>query len=128
MSDAALVVIGCFLFIYTIVHVVTDWTHLDKSATVLKFVLPIWLTIAVAPFLFLFDLYLAYNCAFTWVDFATGDPTRRRIAKLALMRRLNIRTFDVAALNLPWARRLIESPSVRDGMFVLSEWGNGTCT
>lgn len=122
LIDTVLALAGFALFAYVVFQIVTDWQEFDKSGALRKFALPLWLTISIVPFVYLFSLYVAYDGAFKWIDFATDEHRQRRRAKLALAWRLRVRTQDIAAFTVYWAKQAAASTSFRDASQVIDDF------
>lgn len=96
LSDGLLIVLGLAVLIGTGAYLVREWANLDKAELALSFALPIWLTVATLPFIFLFSLYANYETTFVRIDFATkGDSRARRRAKLALLASFHLRNREL---------------------------------
>jgi len=121
LIDTVLALAGFALFAYVIFQIVTDWQDFDKSGALWKFALPVWLTISIVPFVYLFSLYVAYDGAFKWIDFATNERRQRRRAKLALALRLRLRTQDIAAFTVYWAKQAAAATSFHDASQVIDD-------
>lgn len=122
LIDRVLALVGFALVAYVMFQIVTDWQHFDKSGALRKFVLPVWLTMGIVPFVYLFSLYVAYDGAFKWIDFATDERRQRRRAKLALALCLRVRTQDIAAFTVYWAKRAAAATSLHDARQVIDEF------
>ncbi len=84
--DRLTALVGLLLLIGTAAYLVRNWEQLDKTELALTFVLPIWLTVATLPFVFLFSLLANYETTFMRIDFFSRDSVKaRRRAKLALV-------------------------------------------
>jgi hypothetical protein len=94
--DRLTALVGVLLLIATAAYLVRNWEQLDKSALALTFVLPIWLTVATLPFVFLFSLLANYETTFVRIDFFAHDnPKGRRRAKLALLTTYGLRNREL---------------------------------
>ncbi len=109
-ADAVLGVIGIAVLVGTVAYLVGAWDHLDHAELALSFGLPIWLTLASLPFVFVFSLYATYQGHFVWINVSQDDRWARRRAKLALVRTYGLRNHDLAGFSgltmteLPWAK------------------------
>lgn len=120
--DTVLALIGFALTAYVVFQIVTDWRDFDRSGALLKFALPVWLTIGVVPFVYLLGLYGAYDLAFKWIDFATDERRQRWRAKLALALRLRLRTQDISAFTVYWAKQAVLASSFSDAYRAIDEF------
>src|SRR5207244_2873095 len=72
---------------------------LDKRQLALQFGLPVWLTLASLPFVFVFSLIANYQVQFLRIDVHTrDDPKARRRAKLALLTGYGFHNHEMAGL------------------------------
>jgi len=94
--DGVMAIAGLAVLFGTGAWLVDHWASLDTTEVALSFALPIWLTIASLPFIFLFSLYANYETTFVRIDFATtGDPRARRRAKAALLASFHVRNREL---------------------------------
>jgi len=119
LIDTVLALVGFALIAYVVLQIVTNWQDFDKSGALLKFVLPVWLTIGILPFIYPLGLWVAYDGTFKRIDFATDEPRKRRQAKLALTLRLRFRTQDISAFTVYWAEQAAAATSFRDAIQVI---------
>ena len=122
LIDTVLALIGFTLIAYVAFQIVTDWQEFDRTGALRKFALPIWLTIGIVPFIYLFSLYVAYDGAFTWIDFETDQRRQRWRVKLALILALRLRIRDVAEVRGYWARQAADAPTIRDAKRVMEQF------
>ena len=80
--------IGIAVLVASVVQLVRLWKHLSFVGMLKEFILPVWLTLALLPFMFVFALLNAYGKAFTLINFRTDDRGRRWRAKAALVLRV----------------------------------------
>ena len=82
--DRILALIVFIWLVYTVRHVFETWAQLDGYQLLWEFVLPIWLTIGLLPFLFALSLYVAYEYPFRLINDETNVCRIRWRARLAL--------------------------------------------
>ena len=82
------------------------WDEIDKHMLLLKFALPVWLTIGFLPCAYFFSLYVNYEAAFTGINHTTSDWKARFRAKLALVTKLHFKARDTRAFSWIWAKRI----------------------
>lgn len=103
--DVLLGILGLAILIGTAAWLADHWATIDKAQLALSFALPIWLTVAALPFIFLFSLYANYETIFVRVDMAAQDDEQaRRRAKLALIASFHLRNRQLHAFAgmAPW--------------------------
>ena len=71
--ELVLAVIGLALFAFTARQIYLDWHQLDARGLLLEFALPIWLTVGLLPFLYVFSIYVAYDTAFRRINWEAND-------------------------------------------------------
>ncbi len=106
-----LVVIGLALIIFSARQVYLDWHQLDTRRLLLEFALPIWMTVGLLPFLYVFSIYLVYDSAFRRINREAKDRRSRWRSWLALLSVLHFRTGVVRKFPayLYLARQLSEA-------------------
>jgi hypothetical protein len=112
MADGLLAVVGLSLATFAIIQLIRQWDQLDKSSYLLEFVLPVWLTIGVLPYVYFVALYATYELAFMRIGLMVKDRTGRRRAKLALVTTALGRTKDVNAFTGYWATEAASAASL----------------
>jgi hypothetical protein len=70
------------LFTFTVVRLIRDWDSLDFRNLLNQLLLPIWLTLAAIPCLYLFGLFAQYESLFMRLSFL-NNRTRPRLSALA---------------------------------------------
>ena len=123
LLDAITAIIGIGLLSYVAVHLVRDWSHTDKLAELRELALPMWLSAATLPYIYLLGLVSSYELAFLRIGWQLDDPAARRRAKLALVSGLHLRYYAVAtfggsnllqlrsARSFKEAREIVRSPN-----------------
>jgi hypothetical protein len=115
-------IVGFSLAGYIIWQLVFRWNQLDKSELLLELVLPLWLTVALLPFVFLMGALSAYQNAFNQIDRFTDDPRRRRRAKLALVATYIGRIKQVGSFGRAWGREATEAESFTESRDVVRRY------
>lgn len=84
--------------------------------------MPIWLTVALLPFIYVVGLMAAYETGFLQIDFCHwADAHARRRAKLALLLGVNFRARRLGEFRAPWPYRLVSEPNLRAARKVVQE-------
>jgi len=96
-ADVLLGVISLVLLTYTAIDLYSNRQAIDWVKLGLKALLPIWLTIWVLPYVYLFSLVSNYEMAFLRLDWTAKDSRAPCWAKLALICKLHLRIHDVRA-------------------------------
>ncbi len=118
-----LVVIGLALIIFSVRQIYLDWHQLDTRGLLLEFMLPIWLTVGLLPFLYVFSTYLVYDSAFRRINWEAKDRRSRWRSRLALLSVLHFRTDIVRKTTgyLYLARELSETRTFSAARGVVGE-------
>ena len=87
-SDILLAIIGIALLAASLVQVMRLWRDLSWLGLLKEFVLPVWLTLALVPFMYGFALFAAYGKAFVRINIRTEERRRAWRAKAALVLRV----------------------------------------
>lgn len=93
--ERVLALIGLALFVLTARQIYLHWQQLNVTDVLLDFALPVWLTIGLVPFLYLFSIFLAYDAAFRRINWEASDRRARWRSGLALLSVLRFRTHTV---------------------------------
>lgn len=94
--DRLMAILGLIILTGTTAYLVRQWALLDTTQLAFSFALPIWLTLASLPFIFLFSLFANYELIFVRIDFfSKDDPRARRRAKLALIATYGLRNREL---------------------------------
>lgn len=104
--SAEKVVNGCmaasvlFLIGFGAFTLIADWSSLDWAALGRQAALPVWLTLAVLPYVYLLGVYSTYETFFRRMDWQSSQGWwRRTVAKLALITTFGFRGHDLGQLG-----------------------------
>jgi len=114
-----LAIIGFGLLGHALDLVVRGWATLDKSGALRELILPVWLTLAIVPIIYVFGLLSVYERIFVRLPFVIQEPGERRRAKLALVLTLHFRAGSLAQFGGEWQHRLTEAHSFKDARATL---------
>jgi hypothetical protein len=123
LADRFQVLIGLALFGYVTWSVATHLSDLNGLDLGLSLLLPIWLTLAVLPFIYPFSLLLSYQSAVTRMTVSNSFAPIGWKAKAALVLgfRLAARDMDaLAATKEFW--ELARTKSVREGLKIIADY------
>lgn len=111
--DGLLAVAGVVLAGYVGVQVASDWASIATVQTAERAALPVWLTLAVLPFVYFVGVFSAYQVAFSAIDTANPAGVRRRaLAKAVLAAACRLRARDVGQFRAFEAHALLEAGSL----------------
>ena len=124
LCERMLALIGLALLVLTARQIYLHWQELNVPDVLLDFVLPVWLTIGLVPFLFLFSIYVAYDAAIRRINWKARDRRARWRSGLALLSALRFRTDAVRKFTgySYIARKLGEAPTFSDARSVVAEF------
>lgn len=123
LVDALVAGVSLGLLLFVVVSVITNWGSLDKADLLQQFMLPIWLTIGVLPYIYAVGLLSAYGLAFIRIDWKSqrGWWERTR-AKLALMTSFHVKALEVGSFTGAWQLKLAAASSFGEGRRVVAEF------
>ena len=118
-----LAAIGLALLAFATRQVYLDWHQLDTRELVLDFALPVWLTVGLVPFLYLFSIYVAYDAVFHRISREDTGWSRYR-SRLALLSVMHYRADAVRKLAGYWhfTRKLGEAQTFSAARGVVAEF------
>lgn len=124
--EVVFAIVALTLLGFVTVQLVDRWSALDTAELLHAFLLPIWLTFAVLPFIYAFGLVMAYEVAFMLLWFAAGQRPPPARAKVALLLGLNVRVDRVRRFATPWSDRLAGAKTLREAHGIVSEYARST--
>lgn len=121
VGESLLGVAGLVVIAHSLSQVVANWNDLDVGGIALEIMLPIWMTAAFLPFLYLFTLFAGYDGPVRQMrrlDAPIGAQLKAIIA-LAFCFRTN--RVQLARLGFYWTKRMVEADSIRGAMAVAKD-------
>lgn len=122
LVDFVLSLVGLGLTSYVVYQIVDGWHQIDWMGTFRAFALPIWLTFALIPFLYVLRVYVAYDYAFILGAHEADGFRARWRARLAIALKLRLQLHYIAALRTYWFRQLAAADNLRSAMELLEEF------
>ena len=124
LCERVLALIGLALLALATRQVYLDWHRLDARELVLDFALPVWLTVGLVPFLYLFSIYVAYDAVFHRIGRENTGRWSRCRSRLALLSVLHFRVGTVRKLAGYWyfTRKLGEVQTFSAARGVVAEF------
>lgn len=124
LCERVLALIGLALLVLTARQIHLHWQQLNVPGVLLDFVLPVWLTIGLVPFLYLFSIFVAYDAAFRRINYGANDRRARWRSGLALLSALRFRTHAVRRFTGSgyFARKLGEAQTFSAARGVVAEF------
>jgi hypothetical protein len=108
---------------FILIQVVRQWQQVTTRANLLELLLPVWLTLALLPFIYVASILLAYGSAFNRIDWALGKTSDGSWkAKLALVTVLRGRRVDASRFAGRWVSEAAAAPSFRAARRVAREF------
>ncbi len=122
--ELVLTVIGLALLIFAARQIYLDRHQFDARELLLEFALPIWLTVGLLPFLYVFSIYVVYDMAFRRINWEANDGRSRWRSQLALLSVLHFRTGTVRRFTgyWYWTRQLSEAQTFSAARGVVAEF------
>ena len=96
--ERVLAVIGLAVLAYSAQQIYLGWCQLETRELVLDFALPVWLTVGLVPFLYLFSVYVAYGAVVRRIGREKTGRWSRYRSRLALVSVLHFRVDAVRRL------------------------------
>jgi hypothetical protein len=123
LADALVSVVILALTAFILVQVVRQWDQVTTRANFLELLLPVWLTLALLPFIYVASILVAFGSAFLRIDSAFDDDAGGSWrAKLALVSVLRGRRVDVSRFAGRWAKEAAAAPSFGTARRVAKEF------
>lgn len=120
--DALIALTGFAFLGYTAWRTYIDWATLEARAVTLEFLLPVWLTVGLMPFIYVLSLVITYDSALRGIQWAAKDGRPRWRAWLALAAGLHFRHREVNAFNWNRARQLVEASNLSAARAVIRDF------
>ena len=122
ICEVLLVLLVLWLLIYSVRQTYLRWGQIDKQSLFLELGLPIWLTLGIIPFLFLFSIVLAYDSAFRRINALDAQSTAKWRAGVTLFCSFHVRFRDPRGFSAYWLNNLAEAASFLAAREVVREF------
>lgn len=123
LIDGVLVTTGIGLLAYVTTQLVANWGDLDHLGVLLRFAMPVWLTLGLLPYVYALGLYAAYETAFLPLRMKDRPSWWSRVrSRAALMASLHVRAHDVGVFSGSWRWQLARASSFRDALGVVRDF------
>lgn len=120
--DSLLVYCGLALFAYVAGSLILDPNQLDLTYLARLLALPVWMTIASLPFIYLLALWMLYEKAFLRMGSWAKDKRSLRNAKTAMIKYLRFSGKKVQEFDGHWQRQLLEATKDNEAGRVMGEF------
>ncbi len=117
LTDGMLLVFGLVVLAYSGFKIYTGFNNFASADNLRAFLLPVILSLAFMPFLYLFTLYITYETLFTRVDIFIKED--RKLARFAKWRVFRLCHFNLKRLNRFSKEQIINFITLRDRESVL---------
>ena len=114
MCELLLTGIALGLLIHAARQIYVNWHQIDGWQLMLEFVLPVWLTVGLLPFLFAFSIFLVYDSVFRLINHWQS--------RLVIFSMLHVRVVAARKFRGYWPRILNESRSFSASRRVVTEF------
>ena len=123
LCEWVLTLIGLALLAFSSRQIHLHWELLDARELLLDFALPVWLTVGLMPFLYVFSIYVAYDTVFRRISWEKAGRGSRWRSRLALLSVLHFRAGTVRKLSGYWyfTRKLGEAQTFSAARSVVAE-------
>ena len=103
MADGLSAVFGFVVLGFVVQQTYLRWREFDVDA-LLEFMLPVWMTIGLLPFVYAVGLFAAYDSIWRDINRSTSDRRIRRLTRLAAFTKLHLRLSDAHAFRWKWVQ------------------------
>ena len=110
LADGLLAAFGFTMAAFVLRQAYLHWRDLDLDA-LREFLLPIWMTVGLLPFVFAVALFAAYDSMWRDISRATSDRRVRLRTRLAVITKLHVRFRDVHGFRWKWVQDAVASGS-----------------
>jgi len=122
LADALLALLTLAIAVFVVVETLRNWGVVSTKQTLLAFALPIWLTVAILPFIYVISIYASYQVTFARLRFHTDDEKSLKRADWALVWVLRGRTRDVTSFGDHWLGDVSAAPTFRTACSVVKSY------
>lgn len=117
--DWWLALMGLGFFGFAAVELFNNWRTLDAQGLARQFLLPVWLTVGILPFLWLLSFYVILDGVLRSINWTASDRLARWRTRWAVLREAGLRRHELAALTPVVVKRVAAAPSVEDARAVI---------
>lgn len=110
LADSLLAAFGLSMLAFVLRQIYLHWRELDLDA-LREFLLPMWMTVGLLPFVFAVALFAAYDSMWRDINRATPDRRVRLRTRLAVITKLHVRFRDVHGFRWKWVQDAVASGS-----------------
>ena len=114
--------IGLIFLTYSVWQISTNWHEQNLEHLMIQFLLPIWLTVGLIPFLYGFSIVVVYDLVFRFIDREPGDWRAYWRHRIALFSTLWFRTRLVKNFTVYWTNKLSETSTYSAATGVIQEF------
>lgn len=113
VANGYLIVLGTSALVWSLTHLIGDWSGLDRSGILREFLLPIWLAPVAIVFVYGFAVVAAYQGFFRRMRI-WNKKGRLLPQRLAVLAWANVRLGKLRLLSGLAAQRIARAPTFRD--------------
>jgi hypothetical protein len=113
LANSYLIVLGASALVWSLTHLITDWSTLDRTEVLRELLLPIWMTPVALFFVYGFALVAAYQALFRRMGFWNKEAGLLP-QKLAVLARANVRLGRLRLLSGLAVQRLARTTTFRN--------------
>lgn len=106
-----LAVLGFGLVAFAAWQLYQDWDQINQAQLLRGFLLPIWLTVGLLPFLVLLRLYVVYDSVWRRINDLASSARARWRTRWALIVSFHLRHDELRRFTGHWVRQLSEAPT-----------------
>ena len=121
-AKGALAALGLWVFGFSVWATIQQRNEIDGTGLFLQFLLPVWLTIGLLPFIFGLSWYATFKDIFNRIDTYGGNWIARWRAQLAVLSTFGFNTHDARCFAGYWPRKVAAAENVRSARAVVSDF------
>ncbi len=122
LADALSAVFGFTMLGFVLRQIYLHWRALDLDA-LLEFLLPVWMTVGLLPFVFAVALFAAYDSLWRDINRTTSDRRVRIRTRAAVIMTLHVRLRDANAFRWKWVQDAVAAGSFAAARRVVETFG-----
>lgn len=120
--DWCLALLGFGLLAYSVYNIVTHWSELDHLNLVRNLFLPVWLTLALVPFMYGFAVYAAFESPLRRISAAEAPVLVKMRSRLALLGAFRGRPDLIDGFRHYQVTQLLKARSLREANAVVDQY------
>ena len=122
LLNGVLTLIGFALLAFFVQQLIAGWNGMDWPSIGRKFALPVWLTIALTPFIYTVSICAGHEGTFKRMNWNSRPQKASIHTKLALVTGLHFRAREIGSFNSPWTDKLASESTFSGSRLIVKEF------